>query len=182
MRCIAELALSISIARRKPSRRARETFRRIAIATILGERSLFLPFTQNWSKTCQADRYSARRGQNRGPTLIAHRNWLLKKLAALAWRREKSRAFSPRISNAWFQTVLSIGRFTEDQRKACGQLTTTARRQRAKSRGNAQVARTRARHASRAARRKDTQKVRETFTRAPVPTPHPSRLHGPRPS
>lgn len=95
MRCIAELALSISIARRKPSRRARETFRRIAIATILRERSLFLPFAQNWSKTCQADRYSAKRGQNRGPTLIAHRNWLLKKLAALAWRRENDfhRAF-----------------------------------------------------------------------------------------
>ena len=130
-------------------------------------------------KLARPTRYSAKRGQNRGPNLIAHRFWLLENW--LLWHGGGKNPFSPCISNAWFQTVLSIGRFTEDQRKACGQLTTTARRQRAKSRGNAQVARTRARHASRAARRKDTQKVRETFTRAPVPTPHPSRLHGPRP-
>ena len=53
VRFIAELALSTIIAaRRKPSSRARETLRRIAIATIftiLKERSLL-------RKTCQADK------------------------------------------------------------------------------------------------------------------------------
>lgn len=104
-------------------------------------------------------------------------NWLL-------WHGGGNIIFT--VHFAWFQTkptVLSIGRFTEDSLKTSERrVATSPPQQRVKSRGNAQVARARARHASRAARRKDTQKVRETFNRAPVPTPHPSRPHGPRPS
>jgi hypothetical protein len=82
---------------------------------------------------------------------------------------------------AWFQTKPCFR--SEDSLKTSERrVATSPPQQRVKSRGNAQVARARARHASRAARRKDTQKVRETSNRAPVPTPHPSRPHGPRPS
>ena len=88
MRCIAELALSISIARRKPSRRARETFDESQSPRFCANGLCFSLLRKTGPKLARPTRYSAKRGQKRGPTLIAHRNWLLKKLAALAWRRE----------------------------------------------------------------------------------------------
>lgn len=66
------------------------------------------------------------------------------------------------------------GRYFRRHAGACGHLTT-------RRPGITQHARARARHASTAARRKDSQKVREHATHPPASPPHPHRPRGPFP-